>query len=329
MKKTYLVFLLYVTLFLNARAQVLTQHAVEGIKHIADMHFFNDSTGVLVGQQSIVRTTNRGESWRVVYGKGTKDIMLSSVAFFENSLTGFAVGSRWDYGEVALILKSSDGGMHWDSLASGFHDTRYVPQTVICSGVMNVIVIGTAGSVIGSGDAGKSWTRFIDGTAWNYNVDDALVWAGRFFVANGSVFRSDSLTQWLNIGIDTVRKQQIELYALEAVGERLFASGMQKGFRPAICYTTNYGTTWLRALCPTKGCLWDLRFRNEQVGYACGTEENSQAGSIGLIYYTKTAGEIWYQYEPQLDFPPLYGLDLTPSYIYYFGDNFILRQSGS
>lgn len=87
----------------------------EGTRALRSVYFKDDSTGFAVGDAgTIIRTGDGGASWAAMAVPDTDD--LTRVQFPENTMTGY-IGVHPDSG--AKVLKTTDGGDNWISVALG------------------------------------------------------------------------------------------------------------------------------------------------------------------------------------------------------------------
>ena len=132
-----------------------------------DAHFFNQSTGVVVGSASvnggIVRTTNGGTTWDTAYSSTVTTGIFYQVQFL-NSTTGYAVGTT-----TPKIFVTTNAGVTWTGLATAPTTTMY---DIHAFDANNLIVTTTSGNVQKSTDAGATWSAVIStgNTSINYKM---------------------------------------------------------------------------------------------------------------------------------------------------------------
>lgn len=79
---------------------------------IEDVFFIDQTNGWAVGERNtILKTTDGGESWNIIHYSFGSDIRFYGVCF-HNELVGFAVGGR-SYDDYGIIMKTNDGGETW------------------------------------------------------------------------------------------------------------------------------------------------------------------------------------------------------------------------
>ena len=132
-----------------------------------DAHFFNQSTGVVVGSASvnggIVRTTDGGTTWDTAYSSAFTSGIAYQVQFL-NATTGYLVGTM-----TPKIFVTTNAGVTWTGLATAPTTTMY---DIHAFDANNLIVTTTSGNVQKSTDAGATWSAVIStgNTSINYKM---------------------------------------------------------------------------------------------------------------------------------------------------------------
>jgi photosystem II stability/assembly factor-like uncharacterized protein len=88
-----------------------------------DIEAFDAATAVIisVGEPAyILRTTDGGENWKVVYENKTKGMFLDAIEFW-NSESGIVIGDPID-GKL-FIARTFDGGMSWQAIPERYRPT--------------------------------------------------------------------------------------------------------------------------------------------------------------------------------------------------------------
>jgi photosystem II stability/assembly factor-like uncharacterized protein len=83
-----------------------------------DIEAFDETSAVIMGigePAYILRTSDGGSTWKVVYENKTKGMFLDAMEFW-NLMSGIVIGDPVD-GKV-FIARTFDGGIHWRELAS-------------------------------------------------------------------------------------------------------------------------------------------------------------------------------------------------------------------
>ncbi len=123
--------------------------------------FPTETTGYVVGSTGkIMKTTTRGISWTEITSPTTANLQA---LYFFNATTGFIVGDV--AAGSATIYKTTDGGVTWTSMASGFPiQTKNLRAISFASATIGYIS-GAAGLVAKTVDGGTTWTNIsITGT---------------------------------------------------------------------------------------------------------------------------------------------------------------------
>ncbi|HRE42060.1 MAG TPA: YCF48-related protein [Ignavibacteria bacterium] len=149
--------------------------------------FFDEHTGVAVGQGgTIVRTTNGGNNWTLVYQDVAGNYWLNDV-YFTWAGYGFAVGKG------GIILRSTNFGATWTVVrpqTSDYHTLRGVTYN---QSDERIHAVGYAGAYFTSPD-GINWTQRFDINKTMHSIDFAPDSSanGRGIIAgtDGSVWRS-------------------------------------------------------------------------------------------------------------------------------------------
>ena len=114
------------------------------------VHFVDARKGWAVGHDAVIlATTDGGENWTQQFSAPAENRPLLDVHFLD-AANGIAVGAYGAYYET------TDGGTTWNArkvLADDMHMNAIVP---LPQG--HLVVLGEAGTIIVSADAGKTWT---------------------------------------------------------------------------------------------------------------------------------------------------------------------------
>ncbi len=233
---------------------------------------------------------------------------------FPDASTGYAAGA-W-----GTILKSTDGGLTWDSLSTGtdqwFSSIHFINNTT------GVAVGGWDGNVWQTNDGGLTWNTmsygypvylssvFLYDSFWWYileggntiyrSVNGGLTWSifpvnlfgadcnDLFFVSNTTGFTAggDGKIMKTTDGAVTWNFQSSgtteDLYSIAFTDA---VTGFAAGKSGTIIRTTNGGTNWTPATSGTTETIRDLCFPGGNTGYA--------AGSHGTVLKTTDLGVTW------------------------------------
>ena len=118
-----------------------------------DVHFVNASTGIVSALGGLLRTTDGGATWTLVYSGTSQYTRYLIAVAFADSNHGTAVG-LW-----GALLRTTDGGLTWTrqkvpgyslDIPTHLYDVAYNDNG---TGIM----VGRLGYIARSTDAGASW----------------------------------------------------------------------------------------------------------------------------------------------------------------------------
>lgn len=114
------------------------------------VRFVDAKQGWAVGHDSVIlATSDGGESWARQFSAPQEQRPLLDVLFLD-AQSGIAVGAYGAYYETA------DGGRTWTD-RKVLQDDRHLNAVVRVAGG-NLVILGEAGTILVSGDAGKTWS---------------------------------------------------------------------------------------------------------------------------------------------------------------------------
>lgn len=267
-----------------------------GNNELLGVRFFNEFTGIVVGQGGVWRSTNSGMNWtQVLNGQNMNAVSFADInvgyivgdsakiykttnggiiwsilaspvtqnlngVWFVNQTTGYAVG------QLGKILKSINGGSSWQIQTSQFtEDLNGVHMTDAQSGY---IVGSTTNEVCaGTGNGGFNWL-------YNLNLPNNTLWAisaippnNTNVVAvgsNGRIRRSTSFgTSWTLIASNTTQ-QLNSIQFLDGV------IGFIAGNNGTILKTMNSGLNWTSQTTSTGNNLRGINLLNDNTAWAVG-----------------------------------------------------------
>ncbi|MBT1688973.1 PKD domain-containing protein [Dawidia soli] len=217
-----------------------TDQQLLGGAFVNDIHFFNTTTGVLVGSAMfntydvIARTTDGGTSWSVTYykamGSAVGRLGLSSVSFATASI-GFAVGSD------GTVLRTQDAGVSWITVTTApatgnLRKVLFIDNQLGFMAGDNMFLKTTNG--------GATWTNL--GTT--YNINDLYFFDASRGIASTSIgavlHTSDGGATWqenpFTVGVD--------LGAIAFQGQTGYILSYSTIFLLPVLKTTDGGATW-------------------------------------------------------------------------------------
>ncbi len=205
-------------------------------------HFFNQSTGVVVGVASvnggIARTTDGGATWDTAYSNTATAGIFYQVQFLNNNV-GYAVGTV-----TPKIWKTTNGGINWTGIASAPTTTVY---DIYAFDTLNLIISTTLGNVQNSTDGGATWSAVIStgSTTVGNKIHFINNNTGYLAGATGKFsFTIDGGTTWstkpVMIGTTTNTSAYYDISVITSPVLKVFLTGDAN----AIYKTQDNGTTW-------------------------------------------------------------------------------------
>lgn len=245
--------------------------------------FTNDSTAYLVGfLGAILKTTDAGLNWE---NQNNPYIILSNSNFvsvdFIDEDTGFVVGDR-------DILKTTDGGNHWEITAQSTFDLHAVS---FMDSLHGICVGGDwqheYSGIIVTSDGGKTWNE-ISSTTTNKYIDKVrfvdkntgYAVGGNTDTFGGFILKTnDAGNTWsaLNTGMNTYRISDLSLPDEKTI--------FVVGWSGQILKSDDAGLTWQKQISNTTEDLNSVFFLDSNIGYVAG---NSQT-----ILKTTNGGNTW------------------------------------
>ena len=155
-------------------------------RYLIDIVFVTPYKGWAVGgkgyptRSGIIHTEDGGKTW-MVQDSLTYPGCLYGVTFLD-TLKGFAVG------DAGLILRTLDGGAHWDSIPSGTTNNLYDIQFADSS---HGIIVGNGSNLV-SEDGGNTWKGVTNGAhGWDVAFPDSNhAWCVAFSDGVGGIYFS-------------------------------------------------------------------------------------------------------------------------------------------
>jgi len=197
---------------------------------------------------------------------------------FIDSMTGVAVGNN------GTILKTTDGGVHWNTIPSPSNKTywknHFVNETLGW-------IVGVDGTLLKTLNTGDSWDTINLGTDEDlesiFFINDSVGWlCGR----NGVLYKTE------NQGITWEDKS---FNQTDYLGSIVFFDD-NKGFIGGL--TTSYktddgGITWDTFDLIVNKSILDFCFIDNQIGWFCGED--------GMIYKTEDGGNLWIEQQSNIN----------------------------
>ncbi len=276
--------------------------SADTIANFTDVAFTNDTLGVIVGENIILRTEDGGEKWEPVYNGSY--IKFEEVVFSSPD-TCFAIGG---YGN---IFRSIDGGENWSQINTGL---TYLSGGFFLNETVGWVV-GNESTIGSISSSGISWTEEAGGTSeplmdvhfFDANTGLVVGW-------NTTVLRTtDGGSSWTALtGVPAG-----SYYAVDFATDQI---GIMVGYPGIICRTTDGGATWTQIAISSEYDPRDVLFLDANRGIA--------VGRFGKILVTTDGGLTWSPQESGTK-NDLLGLTHAGSHTTIIGDKqTILRSVG-
>ena len=207
---------------------------------------------------------------------------------FKDSLTGIAFSHFWggEFGNTK-IYNTTDGGISWTEInVNGFY--QYISNIIYISN-NTFIGVGEKGTIIKSIDDGNSWSVSNVGDTLNLSSiciteDGKLFCCTSFYdgIFRSGIYKStDYGISWTQNKIDSIWGFTDINFANSTIGFAVGDHGTLK--------TSNGGKTWFPVTSIINGQINAIKFVNEQVGYAIGSDIYGES----QIIKTQDGGKSW------------------------------------
>jgi photosystem II stability/assembly factor-like uncharacterized protein len=277
------------------------QDTVTTNHHLGAVHFPDANTGIAVGGDVILRSTDGGLSWTSVpFKEEPESAEWFHGVYFTDANTGVAVGQGHGSGfsPYGVALRTTDGGETWENYYGG-SDVEFFD---ICYSDVNTgLAVGGEGIVSRTTDGGVTW----DASYWDWCGQH--IWRGICFSAahtvtvvgnDGRIIHSKDggltwVTQWGAFG---------HLFSVHFTDS---VTGTAVGSAGSINRTTDGGTTWVNQTSGTTRNLHSVFFTDANTG--------TVVGEGGTILRTTNGGVTWVT-QPSGTSKSLNGVFFTDSY---------------
>jgi photosystem II stability/assembly factor-like uncharacterized protein len=244
------------------------------------IQFVDEHTGWIVGDNgAYLRTTNGGTTWNLS-PQSFEDL---KGIFFASPTTGFitATSIRGRTTDKTSILRSSDGGITWKSIAS---NTTANLNAVAFADVNFGIAVGDSGVIQKTTDGGLHWDSLPRVTFRKLNAVTFFNNSSRIIIAgeNGIVLRStDGGVNW--------NSRSLINFELKSISFSDENTGWIAGLNGTLFSTNDGGITWTnRSVSTSLGVTQHINsvvFTDANTGYAVCTG--------GVIMKTDNQGTTW------------------------------------
>ncbi len=262
--------------------------------NLRNVTFLNNKKGFAVGDnQTLLQTTDGGQSWRRMIPKKTSDSFLQ--IFFSSPTEGWVFSDR-----VRVILRTTDGGDTWNAVPLPKEDIalKHVCHASVVGSTLYYLYWGLSGThLYETHDAGQTWRELnnkitvggVSDVASMVFVDQQHGWYTRFTGTPGTAYAGiteDGGRTWREQRLETKWKMKL-IFIDKQHGWILPEFGK-------IHTTSDGGKTWApqeighRATQP----LLDMQFLDTQSGYVVHSA-NERNISRYQVRQTADGGKTW------------------------------------
>ncbi len=232
-------------------------------KDFRDIEAFDANTAIIMAIEDpayILKTTDGGETWKVVYENKTKGMFLDAMEF-RDPLNGVVIGDPVD-GRF-FMARTNDGGNSWKELAS---EERFVAdsgEAFFAASGTNLRYLYNQSLVLASG--GKNSRLFYDKTILDVPMTKGKESAGTFSVAVFDNFKKSKANKIIIVGGD---------YSADSLIEKN-------------CFVSiNGGKTWDQPKTPPNGYRSCVEFLNKETIVTCGPNGVDYCYDGGKDFYS-------------------------------------------
>jgi photosystem II stability/assembly factor-like uncharacterized protein len=258
---------------------------------IADITFIDSLNGFAVTSlHYILKTTNGGDNWTVIYNDITGNI-FKRVKFL-NLNTGF-VGGSIIINSLYYILKTTNAGLNWFYINAPFQSTYQDDMSILNEDtIWTVMSESLTGGVFHTTNGGVSWTQQLNLGSLNpdhiYMFNSRIGFIGEY---GGPYLRKtiDGGITWFIIDSGGFNGF-MDMYFIDSLTGWRAISFMKK--------TTDGGLSWLSQTLPYGGSIIStgmIKFSNvnKDTIWGVGGQIHYGIQSWGIIYKTTNGGNNW------------------------------------
>lgn len=216
-------------------------------KEFRDIEAFDANTAIIMAIEDpayILKTTDGGETWKVVYENKTKGMFLDAMEF-RDPLHGMVIGDPVD-GKF-FMAKTTDGGNSWNELAAVERFVADSGEAFFAASGTNLRYLYNESVILASG--GKNSRLFYDKTILDVPMMKGKESAGTFSIAVFDNFKKSKANKVIIVGGD---------YTIDSLIDKN-------------CFVSiNGGKTWDRPKTPPNGYRSCVEFLNKETIVTCG-----------------------------------------------------------
>ena len=206
---------------------------------------------VAVGDHGVILLSDDGKQYRQARSVPTRT-MLTSVTFIDRN-TG------WAAGHDGVVLKTTDGGEHWNLLRQQYGQEQPI-LSIWFGDADKGLAVGLFGMALGTSDGGATWNeiKLSNGDAADrhlYRIVATASGALLIMAEAGTVFRSEDGGKHWDV-IDSGEKGS--LWSAAAFSENGASTVVAVGMRGHIIRSTDDGKSWQAVASGTTQSLTDI-----------------------------------------------------------------------
>ncbi|MFI5145093.1 MAG: YCF48-related protein [Ignavibacteria bacterium] len=283
MKKRFILIFVVIQLSIFFSKNCLTQTGWYQIQSgvntdFYSLYFTSPSTGYVVGNQYILKTTNSGASWNIQVNNSY--YRFRSIIFIDQ-YTGIVIGRD------GLIMKTTNAGFNWVSKNSG--NVNDLLELFMYDN-NNGFISGGFETFLRTTDCGESWSGYTLSEPYHlYSVYFPSTNSGWCVGGGGRIFKST------NFGLNWALQNSPTNLELHEVFFRDQLYGMAIGLYGISLKTSNGGLNWNIQNWGVTNHVYHMFFTNNDNGWVVGDT---------VILHTTDFGETWV--EQQSDYPAVY-----------------------
>jgi|GEM_PF-4500138 len=242
-----------------------------------DVEFVTDSIGIICGQNGLIyRTTDAGNTWGNQHSWSSRSLFA---LHFPDPLNGYAVGGANSTSVGGKVLKTTDGGITW----SNFTPLNQKINDVYFTSAQKGFCVTDFGRLVTTIDGGTNWTVT--------NLSNQQLLGVQFATPNSGIIVGTAADPWITSdGGATWTQVQIPRYAgaIWALSTPSMGQHILVGEAGQIITGSNLlSAAQLRTTAATGNTIYDIIFKNELSGIACGVG--------GVVMNTSNGGGSWHR----------------------------------